>query len=37
MRVVYTTESSDPLKMAVRTVFPDGKSDWVASGTITPV
>jgi len=37
MRVVYTTESSSTFKMAVRTVFPDGKSDWVASGTITPV
>jgi len=37
MKVVYTTESSSTFKMAVRSVFPDGKSDWVASGTITPV
>jgi hypothetical protein len=37
MKVVYTTESNTPFKMAVRSVFPDGKSDWVQSGVITPV
>jgi len=36
-RVVYTTESSATIKMAVRTVFPNGKSDWVESGVLTPV
>ena len=36
IRVVYTTESASSFKMAVRSVFPDGKSDWVQSSTITP-
>jgi hypothetical protein len=36
-RVVYTTQSSATIKMAVRTVFPNGKSDWVESGVLTPV
>jgi hypothetical protein len=35
-KVVYTTESSSPIKMAVRTVFSNGKSDWVQSSTLTP-
>lgn len=35
-KVVYTTESSSPIKMAVRTVFSNGKSDWVESSTLTP-
>lgn len=37
IRIVYTTESASTFKVAVRTVFPDGKSDWVQSGVITPV
>lgn len=36
MKVVYTTESASSFKMAVRSVFPDGKSDWIQSSTITP-
>jgi len=36
MKVVYTTESASSFKMAVRSVFPDGKSDWIQSNTITP-
>lgn len=36
VRVVYTTESASSFKMAVRSVYPDGKSDWVESGVLTP-
>jgi hypothetical protein len=36
IRVVYTTESASSFKMAVRSVYPDGKSNWVQSSTITP-
>jgi hypothetical protein len=35
-KVVYTTQSASPIKMAVRTVFSNGKSDWVESSTLTP-
>jgi len=35
-KVVYTTQSTSPIKMAVRTVFSNGKSDWVESSTLTP-
>lgn len=36
-RSVYTTDDSSAFKMAVRSVFPDGKSNWEESDTITPV
>lgn len=35
-RIVYTTDYLGPFKMAIRSVFPDGKSAWVYSNTLTP-
>ena len=33
-RIVYTTDSLDSFFVAVRSVFPDGKSDWTYSNQI---